>query len=216
MVMFMINYWMTHIDKFTDALLDHLEIVGVSVGISIIIAIIITLLVKDNRKVSDVIISIFSAVYAIPSLALFAILIPITGLGFNTTVIVLVVYNQFLLLRNFITGINEVDPAIVEAARGMGMTGNQIFVKIQLPLATPLILAGIRLSVVSTIGIATIAATIGAGGIGEIMFQGLRSMNMAKIIGGTLLCVIMALIANLVLFILGKILPHAHTEKISA
>lgn len=210
MVMSMINYWITHTDKFTEALLEHLEIVGVSVGISIVIAIIITLLVKDNRKVSDIIISIFSAVYAIPSLALFAILIPITGLGFNTTVIVLVVYNQFLLLRNFITGINEVDPAIVEAACGMGMTSNQIFLKIQLPLAMPLILAGIRLSVVSTIGIATIAATIGAGGIGEIMFQGLRSMNMAKIIGGTLLCVIMALIAHFALFILGKLLPHAH------
>lgn len=213
MVMNMINYWLTHVDEFSEALIEHLQIVGTSVGISIVVAIIITLLVKDHKKASDFVISVFSAVYAIPSLALFAILIPITGLGFNTTVIVLVFYNQFLLLRNFITGINEVDPSIVEAARGMGMTPNQIFVKIQLPLATPLILAGIRLSVVSTIGIATIAATIGAGGIGEIMFQGLRSMNMAKILGGTLLCVIMALIANFALWILGLILPHSHTKS---
>ncbi|WP_245798835.1 ABC transporter permease [Collinsella vaginalis] len=109
----------------------------------------------------------------------------------------MVAYNQFLLVRNFTEGLESVDPAIIEAARGMGMSDRQILVKVQLPLALPLILAGIRLAAISTIGIATIAATINAGGLGEILFSGLRTMNEYKIVGGTLLCAGLAAVVHL-------------------
>ncbi|MDR1043029.1 MAG: ABC transporter permease, partial [Clostridiales Family XIII bacterium] len=149
-------------------------------------------------------IRIFGGVYAIPSLALFALLIPVTGLGMDTAILVLVVYNQFLLIRNFIAGLDSVDPLIVEAATGMGMTPTGILTKIRLPLAFPVMLAGIHLSVISTIGIATIAAVIGAGGIGTILFDGLRTQSFAKIAWGTLLAAGLAIAANMILIAIEK------------
>ena len=134
--------------------------------------------------------------YAIPSLALFAILIPATGLGKTTAIIVLILYNQYVLLRNFLAGLRGVDPAMLEAAAGMGMTTLQVLYKIRLPLSLNPLFAGLRLAAVSTIGIATIAATINAGGLGGILFDGLRSMNMYKIMWGALLSACLAIGAN--------------------
>ena len=135
-------------------------------------------------------------IYAIPSLALFAILIPATGLGKTTAIIVLILYNQYVLLRNFLAGLRGVDPAMLEAAAGMGMTTLQMLYKIRLPLSLNPLFAGLRLAAVSTIGIATIAATINAGGLGSILFDGLRSMNMYKIMWGALLSACLAIGAN--------------------
>lgn len=195
----MVDYWLSHSDKFITAFLEHLQIVGVTLLISIILASCLTLLIYRSRHLSDVMVSLFSAVYSIPSLALFALLIPFTGLGLVSTLIVLVLYNQYLLLRNFITGLYSVDYSLLEVAKGMGMTEWQILYKVQIPLALPLIFAGIRLAIVSTIGIATIAATAGAGGLGRILFEGLRQMNIAKTVGGTLLCGFIAISADILL-----------------
>lgn len=108
-------------------------------------------------------------------------------------------YNQFLLIRNITAGLNGVDKNIIEAAVGMGMSGFQVLYKVKIPLALPLIMAGIRLAVISTIGIATIAATINAGGLGRILFDGLRTMNQYKIIWGTIFCTLIAFIADTVI-----------------
>ena len=137
--------------------------------------------------------------FIVELLALFALLIPVTGLGRTTAVIVLTIYNQYLLLRNFVTGIEEVDPAAVEAGFGIGMTWMQVLRKVQLPLARRAILAGIRLAVVSTVGISTIAASINAGGLGSLLFDGLRTMNMAKILWGSLLSASLAIALNTLL-----------------
>ena len=137
-----------------------------------------------------------SMIYSVPSLAMFAILIPLTGLGKTTAIIVLVVYNQYLLLRNFLTGLNEVDQAMIEAAIGMGMKKSQTLVLIQIPLAKKALFTGIRLALVSTIGIATIAASINAGGLGTILFDGLRTMNTNKIIWGSILAAGLAVVTN--------------------
>lgn len=200
-----IEYWIRYHEKFTTALIEHLQIVGMTLVLSLILAALLTLLIYRSHRLKNMVIQILGAIYSIPSLALFALLIPVTGLGRDTAWIVLVAYNQFLLVRNFTGGLDGVDQNIVEAAAGMSMSDWQVLIKIQIPLAMPMILAGIRLAVISSIGIATIASTINAGGLGDILFDGMRTLNSYKLVGGTLLCTLVALIFNTLLKLLEKI-----------
>ena len=195
----MLQYFVKYHPRLLSALLEHLEIVLLTLAISIALAGVITLLIYRREDISNTVVQLFGAVYSIPSLALFAILIPITGLGERTAILVLVVYNQFLLIRNFLAGLDSVDKSVIEAAYGMGMSNAQVLTKIQIPLASPLIIAGIRLAIISTIGIATIAATINAGGLGNLLFDGMRTMNTYKILWGAIFCAVIALLADGVL-----------------
>ena len=195
----MLEFALGYSDKLGKALVEHLEMVVITLLISLLLASMLTMLAMFSKKLSTVLIHIFAVIYSVPSLALFAILIPVTGLGKVTAIVVLVVYNQYLLLRNFTAGLNEVEPAIVEAATGMGMSRMQILFKVRLPLAKRSFFTGVRLAVVSTIGIATIAAFINAGGLGSILFDGLRTMNVYKILWGSILAAGLAIGVNLVL-----------------
>ena len=192
----MLTFLQKHPDKIYKPLLEHVQLVVITLLISVAIAVILTVTSMHYQKVGQVLMNLFSVVYSIPSLALFALLIPVTGLGRTTAVVVLTAYNQYLLLRNFITGLNEVDPAVREAAAGIGLTRMQMLSKVQVPLAKKAILAGIRLAVVSTIGIGTIAASINAGGLGTLLFDGLRTMNAVKILWGSLLSAALAILLN--------------------
>lgn len=183
-------------EKLFAPLLEHLVILGVTLFFSLVLAILLTVLSLYSSRTGKVLTSLLSMVYAIPSLALFALMIPLTGLGKTTAIIVLVVYNQYLLLRNFLAGLEGVDPALIEAARGMGMSTLQILLTVQLPLAKGILFAGIRLAIVSTIGIATIAALINAGGLGTLLFDGLRTDNMIKVVWGSLLAGGLAILAD--------------------
>lgn len=202
----MLAYFAKYHDKLFTALAEHMKLVGITLLISVVLAFAITLLVIRSELISNIMIQIFGVVYSIPSLALFSLLIPVMGIGEKTAIVVLVLYNQFLLLRNNIAGLRSVDPAVLEVAKGMGMSGWQRLYKVEIPLALPVIMAGIHLAVISTIGIATIAATIHAGGIGRILFDGLRTMNSYKIIWGTIFCAGIAWLADILLRALEKIL----------
>lgn len=202
----MIAYLNTYQEKLLTALVQHLQIVGITLLISILLAFAITLLSIRSERLINAAIQIFSVIYSIPSLALFAILIPIMGIGRNTAIFVLVLYNQFLLLRNIMAGLKGVDEPVLEAAMGMGMNQWQILYKVKLPLALPVIMAGIHLAIISTIGIATIAATINAGGLGTILFDGLRTMNTYKILWGTIFCAAIAWAADALLQMIESIL----------
>ncbi len=175
---------------------EHLVIVGVVLAWSLAVAALITLAIRRSRRAEDAVLQVLGALYSVPSLALFSLLIPFTGLGLTSATIVMVAYNQFLLVRNIVEGLNGVDSGVVEAATGMGMSPMQVLLRVELPLAFPVIMAGIRLAAISTIGIATIAATINAGGLGTILFSGLRTMNVYKIVDGTVLCAAVALVAD--------------------
>lgn len=198
----LIEYAMNYPDKLGKALLEHLEMVIAALMVSLLLAAILTILTMYSRLLSAILIQVFSVIYSIPSLALFAMLIPVTGLGKGTAIIVLVIYNQYLLLRNFIAGLDAVEPAILEAATGMGMSQMQILLNVSLPLSKKALFTGVRLAVVSTIGIATIAASINAGGLGSILFDGLRTMNVNKILWGTILSAGLAIGVNA---LLGKV-----------
>ena len=195
----MIEYAINYPDKLWIPLLEHFQMVVITLIISLLLAFVLTMMSIYSDTLSKTFIYLFSIIYSIPSLALFALLIPVTGLGQTTAIIVLIIYNQYLLLRNFIAGLNEVDTAIVEAATGIGMSKLQLFFKIKLPLSKKAIFTGIRLAVVSTIGIATIAAFINAGGLGSILNDGLRTMNTVKILWGSLLAAGLAIGVNALL-----------------
>ena len=192
----MIEYIRKHPEKVLGALTEHIELVLITLVISLAIACLLTLLAMRSERVSDALNNLFSVLYSVPSLALFALLIPVTGLGRTTAVIVLTLYNQYILLRSFTAGLRDVDPAVCEAAKGIGMTDMQILTKIRVPLARRAIFAGIRLAVVSTIGIGTIAASINAGGLGTLLFEGLRTINTPKILWGSVLSALLAVSIN--------------------
>ena len=195
----MIKFLTRHPEKVYIPLLEHIQIVFLTLVISVAIASILTLLCMRSERLSMWLQQLLAVIYSIPSLALFAILIPVTGLGRTTAVIALTAYNQYLLLRNFTTGLQEVDPAVTDAAKGIGMTWMQVLTRVQIPLAKRALFAGIRLAVVSTIGIGTIAASINAGGLGTLLFDGLRTMNMPRILWGSILSAGLAIVTNALL-----------------
>ncbi len=187
---------MTYYDKLFGAAVEHLQIILVSMALSLAVAMILTVLCDLHPLISGVMLSFLSMVYSVPSLAMLAILIPVTGLGRTTAIVVLVIYNQYLLLRNFMAGLDGVDKSVVEAATGLGMSSMQVLVRIKLPLSKRPMIAGIRIALVSTVSIATIAASINAGGLGTILFDGLRTMNASKILWGSILSALLAVLLD--------------------
>jgi len=195
----MIDFLLSHPEKIISPLLGHISVTAVTLVISVLLASVLTILAAAVPILGSIFTAVFSVIYSIPSLALFALLIPFTGLGRTSAVIVLCLYNQYLLLGNFLTGLGEVDPGVREASKGIGMTVMQELFLVQVPLAKKALFTGIRLAVVSTIGIGTIAAAINAGGLGTLLFDGLRTMNTVKILWGSLLSAALAVLANAVL-----------------
>lgn len=134
--------------------------------------------------------------YTIPILAMFGFLIPLMGIGNKTAMVALVIYGVLPILQNTYTGINEVNPFIKEAAKGMGASSSQMLFKVEIPMALPVILAGIRTSVVMNVSVATFAVFIGAGGMGTIIVQGMRTYNSGMLLAGTLLVAILAVLVD--------------------
>lgn len=192
----MITYAVNYYDKLLICFVQHIELVVVTMLISVVAAAMFTFLSLHIPILKKGFVYFFSLIYSIPSLALFAMLIPVTGLGKKTAILVLVIYNQYLLLRNFIEGLDQVDESIIEAAKGLGMTTRQVLWKVRIPLSKEALFTGIHLSIVSTIGIATIAASIHAGGLGTILLDGLRTVNIYKILWGSILSAGLAIAVN--------------------
>jgi osmoprotectant transport system permease protein len=191
-----VQYLYHHAGQIVQLSAAHLALVGTALGIAFVIALPLALWVANRPAVGGPILGLLGAVYTVPSLALFALLIPVLGLGFWTAVIALAAYAQMILVRNFAAGINGVDRATVEAARGMGMRPWQIFWFVERPLAMPVALAGIRLATVSLIGIATIAAWINAGGLGTLVLDGIQHDYPQKAVAGAVAAVALALAAD--------------------
>jgi len=197
------RYLFEHPDRVLELTIEHVQLVGISILVAMLIGIPAGILVTRLRWLEAPVINATGVLYTVPSLALFAMLIPYTGLGLTTAIVALVLYSLLAIVRNTIAGIDAVSPATLDAARGMGMTGNQRLALVEFPLALPIILAGVRLATVSTIGIATIAAAIGAGGLGRLIFDGIRTFNADRIIAGAVMTSLLALIADWALARLG-------------
>lgn len=204
----MLKYLLTSYDKILLALIDHLILVGVAMFFAIILASGLVFIARNRPILRQSLMYIFSLAYAIPSLALFALLIPLTGLGKDTAIFALVLYAQYILVRNFFLGLDEVDDSLVEVARAMGMTESQVLWKVQLPLASNSIFSGLKLAMTSVIGIATVATTINGGGLGTLLFEGLRTSSMTKMLWGTILTIVLCILMNVFITVLQKLVKR--------
>lgn len=204
----MLKYLFTSYDKILLALIDHLILVGVAMFFAIILASGLVFIARNRPILRQSLTYVFSLAYAIPSLALFALLIPLTGLGKDTAIFALVLYAQYILVRNFFLGLDEVDGSLVEVARAMGMTEHQVLWKVQLPLASNSIFSGLKLAMTSVIGIATVATTINGGGLGTLLFVGLRTSSMIKMLWGTILTIVLCILMNVFITVLQKLVKR--------
>ena len=179
-----------------EAFVEHLQLVGMSMAVAVVIALAIGLSVFEKDRLAQPVLTVSGIILTIPSYAAFAFLLPFTGLGFTSAVIVLIAYAQLPILRNTIIGLREIDPAIVESGVGMGMGRGQLLFKVQLPMALPVIMAGIRVSTVMIVGIAAIAAVIRAGGLGVFIFRGIARTSNELVLMGALSIAVIALLID--------------------
>jgi osmoprotectant transport system permease protein len=179
--------------------LEHIGLVGASMAIALVVGLPLGIALVRRTKLQRWVVGAANVVQTIPSLALFGFLIPVPwigGIGASTAIVALALYALLPILRNTCTGIAEVDPAVIESARGMGMTPRQVLWQVQLPLAAPVLLAGIRVATATCIGVTTIAAAIGAGGLGVFIFRGLAMVNNQVILAGAIPAACLAIAAD--------------------
>ena len=193
------NYNMNDPESIPNLFLKHLALVGFIMLISIIIGIPLGLLVARYKRLYLPLITASGLLYTIPSIAAFALLIPFTGLSPATAIIPLVLYNQLVLIRNTAAAVNGIDPLLLEVGRAMGMKPQQLLFRVTLPLALPVIVAGIRIATVTTIGIVALASLVGQSTLGDLIFQNLAFFDVDPIAAGAILMAAFAIVADLLL-----------------
>lgn len=186
-------------DFFLKLLIEHIYLTFVAIVIITIIGLILGVLMTRNKQVARIIMTLVNFIYTIPSIALFGFFVSITGIGFNSALIALVIYGLLPIIRNTYVGITEVDPFLIESAIGMGTTSTQLLYKVQLPLALPVIFAGFRTMVIMTIALGAIASFIGAGGLGVAIWRGITTYFPEMTVAGSLLVALLAIIIDLIL-----------------
>lgn len=195
-----------HTDDIARNTVEHLQLVGASLVISIAIALPLAALVYRSRIATGGATAISGALYTIPSLAMFAFLLTIFDIGFWPAVTALVLYSLLILIRNTVVGLRGVPPPVRDAARGMGLTPRQVLLRVELPLALPAIMAGIRITAVSTVGIATIAVFVGGGGLGELIYSDgvQRGLFLTPILAGAVVATALAIAIDVGLLVLER------------
>jgi osmoprotectant transport system permease protein len=209
------EYLSTRRSDILTAVEHHVALTIESVVAGLVLAFALVLLVRGSRTGRATLVTVTSAVYTIPSLALFAVLVPWTGLSENTVRIGLVLYSLVILVRSLLAGLDGVPEDVVEAAQGMGFGRVRLLRSVELPLALPTVMGGIRLATVSTIALVTIGAVIGEGGLGNLLFDSLQSDFKAEALTAAVLCVVIAVIADLALIGLQRLLTPWRTGSSS-
>ena len=194
-----LHYDLSDQSSIPNLLFQHLNIVGISMLISLVIALPMGLLVARYRPLYLPVITGTGLLYTIPGLALLAFLVPVTGLSSATIIIPLVVYTQLVLIRNTAAAVNGINPLLPEVGRAMGMNGQQLLLRVTLPLALPVIIAGVRVATVTTIGIASLASLVGQGGLGDLIFTGIQNQNYDQVVAGAIVIALLAIFFDLVL-----------------
>ncbi len=202
--MSLINYIIDNQSLILEKVGQHITLAGIGVLLACLIGVPTGFLITNNRKVSKIVVNIANVIQTIPSLALFAFAMPLLGIGAKPAIFALFLYALLPIIKNTLIGINNVDPAIIEAATGMGMSKTQVMFKVEVPLAISVIMGGVRIATVAGIGIATIAALIGAGGLGQLIYQGIGMMNYDMIMTGAIFSALLALLVDFILGIVEK------------
>jgi osmoprotectant transport system permease protein len=207
-----LNFFVKNHDQILQLTLEHLWLVGISMLLAVAAGLPLGILLTRRRALRKPVIGTANIVQTIPSLALFGFLLPVPWLGERAdrlAIAALALYALLPVIRNTYTGIMGVDAGVREAARGMGMTDRQVLLQVELPLAMGVILAGVRVATVITVGVATIAAAIGAGGLGEFIFRGVAMVDNRVILAGAIPAALLALLMDLLLGIVERKLTFA-------
>ena len=183
---------------------EHLYLAGVAVILACIVGIPVGFSISNNKKAARIVIGIANTIQTIPSLALFAFAMSVFGIGADNAIFALFLYALLPIIKNTLIGIKNVSPTVIESALGMGMSRTQIMFKVEIPLAISVIMGGVRIATVTGIGIATIATLIGAGGLGQLIYQGIGMMDYDMILTGAIFSALLALLADLLLGIVEK------------
>lgn len=193
------NYDLSDPGSIPNLLLQHLTIVGISMLISLIIALPLGIFISRYKIFATPVLTITSFLYTLPALALLGLLVLRTGLNLPTIIIPLVLYAQLVLVRNTAAGISAVDPLLIEVGKAMGMNRWQLFLRVTLPLALPIIVAGIRVATVTSIGVASLATLVGVPSLGDLIFVGLTNLQDAEVVAGAILISLLAIVTDLLL-----------------
>ncbi|KAF0092633.1 MAG: glycine betaine transport system permease / glycine betaine-binding protein [Fusobacteria bacterium] len=189
---------------FLQLFIEHIYLTFVAIVIISVIGIILGIIMTRSKTMANIIMTVVNLIYTIPSIALFGFFVSITGIGFKSALIALVIYGLLPIIRNTYVGITEVDPFLIESAIGMGTTNSQLLYKVQLPLALPVIFAGFRTMVIMTIALGAIASFIGAGGLGVAIWRGITTYFPEMTVAGSLLVALLAIIIDLFLGVIEK------------
>lgn len=198
----MFNFFAENYLLIGEKLLEHLYISVVSLAMGIVVAVPLGILLSKYEKISNGVMGVASVLQTIPSFALLALMIPVFGVGKKTAIAALFIYSLLPILRNTFLGLTSVTPSAVDAAKGMGMEERQILTKVKIPLALPVIMSGIRLSAVYVLAWTTLAAYVGAGGLGDFIFNGLNNYVPPMILWGTIPITALALLTD---YLFGKL-----------
>src|SRR5688500_7458708 len=181
-----LDYLLVRPDRVAELTLEHIQLCLIALVIALVIAVPLGAIATRYTRLTLPMVSVLGVIYTIPSLAFLAFLIPSLGIGILPAVIVLAAYAQIFLVRNIVAGLRGVDASTLEAARGLGLSGWEVFRQVRWPLALPVVIAGVRTAAVTTISLATVAAWIDAGGLGQLLFEGITRNDPDRILAGTI------------------------------
>ncbi|MDQ3615326.1 MAG: ABC transporter permease [Actinomycetota bacterium] len=210
------EYLRSRSSELGEAIVQHVWITVLSVAIGLFIAFPLALLARRYRRLEWFVVGTTTALYTIPSLALFSLLLPVTGLTATTVVVGLVLYSLTILVRNLLEGLRAVPSDVRESAIGMGYSNRRLLLRVELPLALPSVMAGLRVATVSTVALTTVGAIIGYGGLGNLLFQAVNTQFRPQVLAAGVLCVVLAVTFDLLLVALQRVLtPWARTKVAS-
>jgi len=190
------DYMTRNTDQVLSLTLEHIELTAIAVGLAVLIGVPLGIMISYFRKASKAVVGGANVVQAIPSMALLGLAIPLLGIGSLPAVVIVILYSLLPIIKNTYTGITSLDKGTLEAAKAIGLTRSQVLLKVQIPLALPVIMAGVRISAVTAVGLMTMAAFIGAGGLGFLIFSGISTTNNAQILAGAIPAALLALLVD--------------------
>ena len=209
------EYVVSNSSQIIKLFLEHIKLTTVSVGMSILIGVPLGILICYIKKLNKPVLGIANIIQAIPSMALLGFAIPLLGIGTLPAIAIVVLYSLLPIIKNTYTGINSIPPQTLEAAKGIGLTKTQVLFKVQIPLALPIIMAGVRISAVTAVGLMTMAAFIGAGGLGYLVFSGIRTVNNNQILAGAIPACLLALGVDFLAGLVEKLVTPISLQEIA-
>lgn len=199
------NYLIQSKAQIFSLTLEHIQLTAIAVGLAILLGVPLGILISYVNKLNKPVLAVANIIQAVPSMALLGFAIPFLGIGTLPAVVMVILYSLLPIIKNTFTGIKNINPQTIEAARGIGLTKTQILFKVQIPLALPVIMTGVRISAVTAVGLMTMAAFIGAGGLGFLVFSGIRTVNNFQILAGAIPACILALLVDFLIGIVEKL-----------